>query len=105
MREQVIQVVEQYIDAVRHDHASALPLHPEQENSMRRRVCGISAFRKRGRLQSLDIGLTQRADGDRPDRTQIVPEVRRRQTLAVPAPMRTARPRRSTTTLAFGPRA
>ena len=29
MREQVIQVVEQYIDAVRHNDASALPLHPD----------------------------------------------------------------------------
>jgi ketosteroid isomerase-like protein len=29
MREQVIQVVEQYIDAVRRHDASALPLHPD----------------------------------------------------------------------------
>jgi hypothetical protein len=29
MREQVIQVIEQYIDAVRHNRASALPLHPD----------------------------------------------------------------------------
>jgi len=29
MREQVIQIVEQYIDAVRHHDASALPLHPD----------------------------------------------------------------------------
>jgi hypothetical protein len=29
MREQVIQVVEQYIEAVRHNDASALPLHPD----------------------------------------------------------------------------
>src|SRR3984893_9185000 len=29
MREQVIQVVEQYIDAVRRNDASALPLHPD----------------------------------------------------------------------------
>ena len=29
MREQVVQIVEQYIDAVRHDDASALPLHPD----------------------------------------------------------------------------
>jgi ketosteroid isomerase-like protein len=29
MREQVIQVVERYIDAVRRNDASALPLHPD----------------------------------------------------------------------------
>jgi hypothetical protein len=29
VREQVKQVVEQYIDAVRHNDASALPLHPD----------------------------------------------------------------------------
>jgi hypothetical protein len=29
MRDQVIQVVEQYIGAVRHNDTSALPLHPE----------------------------------------------------------------------------
>jgi ketosteroid isomerase-like protein len=29
MREQVIQVVEKYIDAVRRNDASALPLHPD----------------------------------------------------------------------------
>jgi hypothetical protein len=29
MREQVRQVVEKYIDAVRHNDASALPLHPD----------------------------------------------------------------------------
>ncbi len=29
MREQVIQVVEQYIDAVRHNDSSALPLSPD----------------------------------------------------------------------------
>jgi hypothetical protein len=29
MREQVIQVVEQYIDPVRRNDASALPLHPD----------------------------------------------------------------------------
>ncbi len=29
MREQTIQMVEQYIDAVRRNDASALPLHPE----------------------------------------------------------------------------
>jgi ketosteroid isomerase-like protein len=29
MREQVIKVVEQYIDAVRHNNASALPLHQD----------------------------------------------------------------------------
>lgn len=29
MREQVIQVVEQYIDAVRRNDAAALPLHPD----------------------------------------------------------------------------
>jgi len=45
MREQVIQVVEQYIDAVRHNDASALPLHPDA-------VCefptyrGAASFRK-----------------------------------------------------------
>jgi hypothetical protein len=29
MREQVTQVVGQYIEAVRHNDASALPLHPD----------------------------------------------------------------------------
>jgi hypothetical protein len=29
MREQLIRVVEQYIDAVRHNDASALPLHSD----------------------------------------------------------------------------
>jgi hypothetical protein len=29
MREQVIQIVEQYIDAVRRNDAAALPLHPD----------------------------------------------------------------------------
>ncbi len=29
MREQVLQVVEQYIDAVRRNEAAALPLHPD----------------------------------------------------------------------------
>jgi hypothetical protein len=48
MREQVIQVVEQYIDAVRHNEASALPLHPDAvcefpTNTYR----GAASFRKR----------------------------------------------------------
>jgi ketosteroid isomerase-like protein len=47
MREQVIQVVEQYIDAVRHNDASALPLHPDAvcefpTNTYR----GAASFRK-----------------------------------------------------------
>ena len=47
MREQVIQVVEQYIDAVRHNDASDLPLHPDAvcefpTNTYR----GAASFRK-----------------------------------------------------------
>jgi len=47
MREQVIQVVEQYIDAVRRNDASALPLHPDAvcefpTNTYR----GAASFRK-----------------------------------------------------------
>ena len=47
MREQVIQVVEQYIDAVRHNDAPALPLHPDAvcefpTNTYR----GAASFRK-----------------------------------------------------------
>jgi ketosteroid isomerase-like protein len=47
MREQAIQVVEQYIDAVRHNDASALPLHPDAvcefpTNTYR----GAASFRK-----------------------------------------------------------
>jgi hypothetical protein len=39
MREQVIQVVEQYIDAVRHNDASALPFHPDDRAEFRRTKC------------------------------------------------------------------
>ena len=47
MREQVIQVIEQYIDAVRRNDASALPLHPDAvcefpTNTYR----GATSFRK-----------------------------------------------------------
>ena len=47
MREQVIQVVGQYIEAVRHNDASALPLHPDAvcefpTNTYR----GAASFRK-----------------------------------------------------------
>src|ERR1700726_1332534 len=47
MREQVIQVVEKYIDAVRRNDASALPLHPDAvcefpTNTYR----GAASFRK-----------------------------------------------------------
>jgi hypothetical protein len=47
MREEVIQVVEQYIDAVRHNNTSALPLHPDAvcefpTNTYR----GAASFRK-----------------------------------------------------------
>jgi len=48
MREQVIQIIEQYIDAVRHNDVSALPLHPDAvcefpTNTYR----GAASFRKR----------------------------------------------------------
>ena len=47
MREQVIQVVEKYIDAVRRNDASALPLHPDAvcefpTNTYR----GVASFRQ-----------------------------------------------------------
>jgi hypothetical protein len=47
MREQVIQVVEKYIDAVRRNDTSALPLHPDAvcefpTNTYR----GVASFRQ-----------------------------------------------------------
>jgi len=51
MREQVIQVVEQYIDAVRRNDASALPLHPDA-------VCEFPTNTYRG-AASFQQGLDQ----------------------------------------------
>jgi hypothetical protein len=47
MREQVIQVVGQYIEAVRHNDASALPLHPDAICEFRR--ARIEARHRSGR--------------------------------------------------------
>ena len=51
MREQVIQVVEKYIDAVRRNDASALPLHPDA-------VCEFPTNTYRG-AASFQEGLNQ----------------------------------------------
>jgi hypothetical protein len=51
MREQVIQVVEKYIDAVRRNDASALPLHPDA-------VCEFPTNMYRG-AASFQQGLDQ----------------------------------------------
>jgi ketosteroid isomerase-like protein len=51
MREQVIQVVEKYIDAVRRNDASALPLHPDA-------VCEFPTNTYRG-AASFQQGLDQ----------------------------------------------
>jgi hypothetical protein len=47
MREQVIQVVEHYIDAVRHSDVSALPLHPDAVCEFPTNIYrGAASFRK-----------------------------------------------------------
>jgi hypothetical protein len=51
MREQIIQVVEKYIDAVRRNDASGLPLHPDV-------VCEFPTITYRG-AESFQQGLDQ----------------------------------------------